>query len=395
MIIGKRVSQLCSDKECTGCSACAQSCAHNAITMRQNAEGYYNPQIDANKCIGCLLCEQRCPVLSPLAKNTEHPKAYAAWTKDKSVRASSSSGGAFSAIAFPILNTGGIVWGAGYNEDMVPVYKCIDNIKDLDQIRGSKYVQCHIGNSYKQIKEQLKTGYQVLFCGTPCHVAGLYAFLNGSKFTENLTTIDFICHGVPSPKLFSNYINWLENKYKDKIVSFNFRESRFGINYNVGTSATFNKKGKKILYLENNSYTLGFCRDLTIHEACNNCKFHGTQRVSDFTIGDYHGVKGEYSAKEQFYGISCLIANSQKGINIIEELDLHIKEVTLEKIIKSNPNYTFHMHNTQTLDLKEISNSLYGKIQKKYFKPSIKDKIKTVTMLLLGGKFTYIIKNIL
>ena len=389
----KRMPQLCNDKDCTGCSSCAQSCAKNAISMQFNKEGYYNPVVETDKCVGCLICEQRCPILSPVAKNKEPLNAYASWIKDDETRAKSSSGGAFSAIAIEILNTGGIVWGAGYTDNMIPSYKYVEHSKDLDLIRGSKYVQCKIGDTYKKIKEQLKIGKQVLFCGTPCHVSGLYAFLNG-KFTENLITIDFICHGVPAPKLFGNYIKWLEEKYNDEIVDFNFRESRFGTNYNVGTSATFKEKGKKFLYLQNNSYTLGFCRDLTIHETCNKCFFNGTQRTSDFTIGDFHGTKGEYSAKEQHQGISCLIVNSDKGNAYVERLDMKIKEVELKKIIKSNPSYTLQSKIKSPLNLEEIVTKPFKEVQEKHIRPSLKDKIKTVSMLLLGGRLTYILKNL-
>ena len=305
----KILPQLCGKDDCMGCSSCAQSCSHGAITMMLNDEGYYNPRIDASKCVGCKLCETHCPVLHPIAKQEDEPVAYAVWTKDDNARKNSSSGGAFTAIAMGVLQEGGIVWGAGYDENVHPKYNYIVRAEDLNELRGSKYVQCEIGDTYKTIKAQLKEGKKVLFCGTPCHVAGLYAYLNG-KLTENLLTIDFICHGVPSSQLFGNYIGWLQEKNHDKAVGFNFRESRFGINYNVGTSVCFKHKGKKYLYLADNSYTLGFCRDMTIHDACGTCRFNGKHRHADFTIGDYHGAKGEFSAQEQYKGISAMIANS-------------------------------------------------------------------------------------
>lgn len=389
----KKAPHLCNEKDCTGCGTCAQICPNSAINMRLNSEGYYNPTIDTEKCIGCLLCEQRCPVISPLSINSEPLKAYAAWIKDNHTREKSSSGGAFSAIAIHTIKAGGVVWGAGYSENMTPMYKCIERINELDQLRGSKYVQCEVGDSYKQVKSQLKEGRKVLFCGTPCHVTGLYSFLNG-KLTENLITVDFICHGVPASELFKKYINWLEKKYSDKVLDFNFRESKFGINYNIGTSATFKDKGKKFLYLNNNSYTLGFCRDLTIHKTCFTCKFRDIKRCSDFTIGDFHGAKGEYSAIDQFRGISCFIVNSTKGNNIVSLIDLEIKEVPLTRIIKSNPSYAHNTDKESRFNLNEAIKEPYNKIQEKYFKPSLKDYIKFIMMKLLGGKILYLIKNL-
>lgn len=384
---------LCDDKTCTGCSSCAQSCGKKAISIELNKEGYYNPIIDYGKCIGCHVCELSCPVITPLEKHKQTPKVYAAYNKDELVRNQSSSGGMFSAVAKIVLSRGGAVWGAGYSDDMTPIYKCVECPEKLNEIRGSKYVQCKVGGSFLQIKKQLSDGRMVLFCGTPCHVAGLYAFLN-SKQTENLITIDFICHGVPAPKLFKKYINWLSVKYGDDIVDFKFRESRFGQNYNVGTSATFKAKGKKYLYLSDNSYTLGFCRDLTIHKACNLCVFNGTQRLSDFTIGDYHCAKKDFDATQQFHGISCLILNSDKAIRLFPQMDVIYKETPLEKIVNSNPNYTKHKECTTTLNLEELDSLSFDDIQKKYFTPSLKDRVKTFLMRSLGGRITYTLKNI-
>lgn len=390
----KRLPILCNDTDCTGCMACAQSCPRQAISMVFNEEGYYNPSVNADTCVKCLVCEKKCPIISPTPRHKDPTKAYACWIKDDEARTNSSSGGAFTAIAMSILNKGGIVWGAGYSEGMIPTYRHIEKVSDLNLIRGSKYVQCQIGNCYKLIKKQLEDGKHVLFCGTPCHVAGLYAFLS-EKLWENLLTIDFICHGVPPAKLFGNYIKWLEAKFNDQIIDFNFRESRFGINYNVGTSATFKNIGKKFLYFSNNSYTIGFCRDLTIHDTCVRCKFRGTQRHADFTIGDFHGAKGEYSATEQFKGISCMIANSPKANGIIHEVDMCLKEISLEKVIASNPSYIGDNKAKEKVNLSEFVALPYSEVEEHYFKPSLKDKLKTLLMLLLGGKFTYAIKNLI
>ena len=359
-----------------------------------NREGYFNPIVDKDSCINCGICETHCPVLHPTAKNQDPIKAYASWINDEKIRSGSSSGGIFSALAQNVLSQGGVVWGVGYSADMRPVYKCIDKTEALPLLWGSKYVQCQIENCFKDIREELKSNRKVLFCGTPCHVAGLYSFL-GDISLEHLTTIDFVCHGVPSPLLFNNYIKWLERRYKDKVIDYKFRDSKFGINYNIGTSVVFKGKGKKYLYLTDNSYVLGFCGNKTIHGTCSSCKFDGLQRCSDFTIGDFHGAKGEYSPSEQFLGISCVIANNKKAEKTLKETDVYIKEIPIEKIIKSNPNYTSHKRFDTTLDLQEITNNDFEIVQKRYFKPSIRDIAKCFTLRLLGGKISYMIKNII
>lgn len=394
MKIKTKQPTLCGEIDCIGCFSCEQSCPRHAINMTYNREGYFNPTIDTEKCVNCGICEAHCPVFQLSKRNQDPLKAYASWINDDRIRKESSSGGIFSAIAQNILSQGGIVWGTGYSEDMTPIYKRVENAQALYEIQGSKYVQCKIGGCFKEIREALKDGKKVLFCGTPCHVAGLYSFL-GDTSIENLTTIDFICHGVPAPLLFKNYIHWLENKYNDKIINYKFRDEKFGINYNIGTSTVFKGKGKRYLYLTKNSYVLGFCRNMTIHETCTSCKFDGLHRNADFTIGDFHGAKSVYKSAEQFKGISCVIINNEKAGDLLNGLNIFKKEVPIDKIVKTNPNYTHHQHSNNTLDLEYIVKTDYSAVQKKYFTPSFRDLAKCVMLRLLGGRASYIIKNIM
>ena len=387
----KQLPVLCNSYNCMGCSSCAQSCPKDAIEMNLNSEGFYNPFVNSDKCIGCHKCEKSCPILNPNKKNEGTPKAYATWNKDSNIRHDSSSGGVFTSFAEVILRQGGAVWGAGFDDRMVLTYQCIESENSLSNIRRSKYIQAHVGDTFKQIQNQLISGRKVLFCGTPCHVAGLYSFLIGENL-DNLLTLDFICHGVPSSQLFLNYNHWLEDKYKDRIIDFNFREKRFGTNYNVGTSATFLHQGKRFLYLEDNSYTLGFCRDLTIHGTCSQCHFRNLFRPSDITMGDFHSLMKMFSSNEQFKGISCLIVNSKRGEGILKSLNLDLKEVPLENIIKTNPGYTKNRV-SKSIDLKNIVESPYEQIQFKYFKPNIDDMVKTMIMRILGGRLTYLLRN--
>ena len=389
----KRLPNLCDLDTCTGCSSCAQSCPVNAIDMKLNSEGYYIPFVNSDKCIRCLQCEKSCPIITPILKNKQRPQASAAWNKNETIRQDSSSGGIFSGISEVVLQSGGVVWGAGFDERMSLVYQCVENSDDLHKIRRSKYIQGYVGNAFKQIREQLKSGKKVLFCGTPCHVAGLYAFLKG-KDLDNLLAVDFICHGVPSSKLFQNYIHWLENKYKDKIVDFNFREKRFGINYNVGTSASFLNIGKKFLYLSDNSYTLGFCKDKTIHNVCAQCSFRNIQRPADITIGDFHSSKTMYSFMDQYKGISCIIVNSKKGEEILRTMEFEMKTISIDEIISSNPSYSRNS-DLKSLNLKEIIEMPYDRVRSLYFAPNLRDKIKTYTVRILGGRISYFLRNYL
>ena len=192
--------------KCTGCHACYSVCPRNAITMEMDEEGFLYPRIDQNKCINCSLCRGACPVLSIDTVEMENPikTCYAACAKNRDERRTSSSGGVFSAIARQVINEGGFVCGALFDEQLTLQHKVIQTESGLMRIKGSKYIQSKIGDSFITIKELLSSGRKVLFCGTPCQVAGLKSFLKSDP--DNLLTIDLICHGVPSPGLFNKYL---------------------------------------------------------------------------------------------------------------------------------------------------------------------------------------------
>ena len=218
------------------------------------------------------------------------------------IRLKSSSGGVFSAIAEYILKNGGIVWGAAYSKDLTLTYQYVENIEDLDRLRRSKYVQAEVNDSFKLIKEQLRVGKNVLFTGTSCHIRGLYSYLP-KKLQENLITIDFICHGVPSPSVFKKYINWLEKKYNDKLVDFNFRDKQYGWDNGVLTVGYFQNQGKKIFMNDENSYFYGMLHDMFIRPCCHECQSNGLQRESDFTIADFWGIGRRIAVRLKSVGV--------------------------------------------------------------------------------------------
>lgn len=375
---------LCSSIDCTACAACLNVCSKGAIRMVENEEGYYNPSIDSNKCVGCRLCEITCPVLNPLPSTTIEPSAYYGWTKNEVTRKKSSSGGVFTELATRIIKQGGVVWGAAFSRNMRLEYMCTDSIENLDSLRRSKYIQAYVGESYKQIKQQLKTR-PVLFCGTPCHVAGLYAYLR--KRPENLITIDFVCHGCPPSTLWEQYITWLEKKYNDTIIDFNFREKKFGINYNIGTTATFKNKGKKFLYLKDNGYTLAFCKDLTIHYTCVHCKFRSIQRNSDITISDYHIQNKLCNSTDLLQGASCIIINTEIGQSLIAETNMQLHPIPLETIIQGNPSYATIKKRNISIENSIISD--YDELINKKLRIGLKDIVKTLASQIIGVKILY------
>ena len=188
--------ELASHDLCTGCTSCANTCPHHAITMQADGEGFLYPTIDKNLCVECGLCMKRCPILFPARqKNESNPKAFALWSyPDRTI---SSSGGAFSAFARNVMKKRGKVWGAAFVGKLKCKHVEVDSLDGLVALRGSKYVQSELDSVFSRIKGELQHGIQVLFCGTPCQVAGLQAYLH--KEYENLLTLDLACHGVLSP----------------------------------------------------------------------------------------------------------------------------------------------------------------------------------------------------
>lgn len=211
--------------DCCGCTACASICSKEAISMQPDVLGFLYPKIDYKKCINCGLCEKVCAFNDNYDKslNLSSPLCYGARHKDEKEVESSRSGAAFIAISDYILRKGGVVYGAGYTEHFRVVHKRATNQKERNEFKGSKYVQSDLSGIFKEVKKDLKNGLLVLFSGTPCQTAGLNAYI-GKKLRNNLYLIDIICHGVPSPYIWRDYISYLEKKHGASICWVNFRD---------------------------------------------------------------------------------------------------------------------------------------------------------------------------
>lgn len=372
--MNKNLPQLCASHLCTGCGACDNSCPVGAITM-DFVDGFKHPKIDTEKCIGCLACEKSCPILHPICPQTnETPIVYAVRNKDEQIRKESSSGGAFSALATAVLSQGGCVSGAAYDENMVVKHVLIDSLEQLPKLRGSKYVQSSINENYKEVRAKLKQGVVVLFVGTPCQVSGLRSFLK--KDYENLFCCDFICHGVPSPLLFADYLKWLEENYECKVSSFNFRSKRSG--WYDALRVINNKivaKGK------NDAYFLGFNRNITLRESCYQCPSIGLPRKGDITIADYWGIGRKYKYEpmtEIERGISLVMINDEKGHRLMELAKAYIDcEVrVLEEALAGNKPMVIPSSRPAVRDYfyKDRETLDFDGLVKKYFVSSGKSK---------------------
>ena len=332
--------------KCCGCRACEQICPKECIKMEYDEKGFMYPKIDRSKCIECGLCKKVCPMLNnEELKQTIPFETYRLISKDKEIIDTSSSGGAFIEIVKQILSNNKSkkykIYGCIFDKQMKAKHIGITDVKDINKLQKSKYVQSDIGYSYKEIKQDLKEDILVIFSGTPCQIAGLKKYLIGQD-TENLYTIDLVCHGVPSQKVLDKYIQYVENKYDSKIKKFNFRQ-KIKIGNKVdscGVKMEFENSQIIKEYSFSNWYMLGFFGGLYYRECCGECPFANTKRVSDITIGDFWGIQKTNKNLDANTGISLCIANSNKGQKIMKEIEdaVKVNEEDIKVAIANNRN---------------------------------------------------------
>lgn len=326
---------LAENKKCTGCSACMNACTHNAIKMRQDQEGFLYPNIECSSCTDCGLCEKVCPVLNPNpSKNLTKPKVFAMWSEQD--RMKSSSGGAFSAFARVIISKGGKVFGAAFDGHLNLRHMGISTENELCKLRGSKYIQSDVAETFKGVKDILQEGLPVLYSGTPCQIAGLKAYLR--RPYGNLLTVDLVCHGVPSSMVFKSYLSKLQSKKKlCTIESFEFRNLN-----GWGISASVKTDGKSYhLYGASNLYMEAFNANALFREACYECPFATFPRQGDCSIGDFWGI-GRYGMPfkhDVMKGVSLVLVNNERGESVMREIrNSFVEERSLEETLKENRN---------------------------------------------------------
>lgn len=336
-------------QDCCGCSACIQVCPKQCITMLEDKEGFLYPQVNTYDCIDCHLCEKVCPVLHS-GKPRKPLNVYAAKNKDEKIRLQSSSGGVFSSLAEAIINAGGVVFGAKFDEEWKVVHGYTETKDEIADFRGSKYVQSWMGDNFSKVKYFLDNGRKVLFSGTPCQVAGLKRFLR--KPYENLLTVDFICHGVPSPKVWRMYLKeLLENhsvssnpmsKKSVSIENISFRDKRLGwkkFSCVFMLSISDENGEKKTISLSEmfseNTYMKGFLENLYLRPACHHCPVKCLSSGSDITIADFWGMDKVLCDKDDDLGYSVMLLNNvNASFKLIAKLD--ITEIGYEDILRYN-----------------------------------------------------------
>lgn len=377
--------KLAPQETCTGCMACMNACAKNALIFKEDEEGFLQPSVDSNICVECGLCERSCPeIQNKFHQNNGPQDTYAGWNSTD--RCISSSGGAFSSIARYVLSLGGYVYGAT-QENLLCKHIEINTIEGLSKLRGSKYIQSNIGLNYKKVKKHLMADEHVLFSGTPCQISGLLSFLG--KEYKKLITIDLICHGVPSQAVFSSYIEKLNKRLdfvgNEEVMTYEFRR-RNGWAISPHITTTMNNSHK--LDGVNSLYMSAFVKGATFRKSCYTCHYAKPMRVGDFSIGDFWGI-GHYGVPFKYdttKGVSLLIVNSEKGRSLMELLgrdDFYVKR-TFEEAIAGNHNLSkvSNMNKNRDEIIKAFLDKNIGldEIEQKYHlvNKSLKKRIATI-----------------
>lgn len=314
-------------KECSNCGACVCACPMKAITVVEDY--YFKIKVNEDKCVLCGKCLSTCPIDNLKAGN-EPCKAIGGWANQKDVREKSSSGGVFSLLAEYVLSREGVVFGARYAEDCRKIVFDSTDYVSLDALRRSKYVESDTGESFIQVQNHLKSGRLVLFCGTPCQVAGLSSFLG--KQYDNLILCDFACGGLPSHKIFSDYIEELEERYKAKVVSVNFRPKVSGWSrHHILIRFANGIQYSRLAMCDPFFYSFVYGR-VSIRENCYDCKF-SNNHYSDITLADYWKYADTPEIVNDEKGISLVIANTIKGKVAVEKIldKMQYYELDLQK----------------------------------------------------------------
>ena len=353
-------------KNCCGCEACVQICPKQCITFEEDQEGFRYPLVDNNVCIECRACEKVCPVINQ-AQNTQPLHCFASKCTNDEVRMASSSGGVFTLLAEEIIHQGGVVFGAKFNEQWEVVHDYTEKIEGLAAFRTSKYVQSRIGNCFCRTRVFLKEGRKVLFSGTSCQIAALKLFLHQEY--ENLLTVDIICHGVPSPKVWRMYLDAIvknarkgENtvslhpnlniskgdatSHHQMISGISFRDKRLGwkkFSFAL-TLAEAKADGKQNSVLlshihREDPYMNVFLSNINLRPSCYQCPAKAGKSRSDITLADYWGINKQMPDFDDDKGVGLIVLNSQKGVDYYNMLLLEKREVSEKDAFAFNSSY--------------------------------------------------------
>lgn len=323
-------------EQCTGCGACYSICPKNCISMKEDNEGFLYPDINSDGCVHCSMCKSVCPVHSGRVEDLiVLPETYLTWANNDTLREEATSGGLFSAVAWEILSCGGIVFGAAYGNDNIVHHIKIESCNQLERINRSKYVQSNTGDTFKSVLSELADDKLVLYSGTGCQIYGLLSYLKKKHAnTQNLYTMDVICHGVPSPKLMREYLKWHTNDANSEVTCISMRGKEH-------PKPFFSLPITTVKYQNGNQYKKAagddfygrfFWGEISSRPSCYTCVYKTIGRISDLTIGDCWFSRALTGRKDVPFDVTLCLVQSEKGKQLLDEL----KTITALKVAERN-----------------------------------------------------------
>lgn len=383
-------------QKCSGCTACKAVCPVNAIKMGIDEEGFYVPVVEKNICVNCGMCNNVCP-----AKKTTNESKYGSmdvyaikW--NSSVRNKSASGAFFPAIAKWIIEQkSGYVCGCVFDDNLIPTHIVSNKWNDVIRMQDSKYVQSSMENCFSEIIELLKKGEWVLFTGTSCQVSGLLSIVEQLRINSNyLITIDFFCHGVPSPNVWKDYIRFYEKEKRRNVVGYRFRSKKYGWGEKSRGSSHLNcikYKTKSKLKEDNVSLAARLWRtiffsNICIRKYCHQCPYASVNKPADITMGDFWGIENVLKEFDDGKGCSVGILRSDKARALISEISyLNKTKVDLRTAVNRQKNAfePSKAHPLREQFWKDYYNLNFKELSEKYFYYSYKTKIKGIIKRIL------------
>ena len=327
--------------DCCGCGACEAVCPQKAIMMKKDSEGFLYPEVDTSLCVHCGLCKKACTFNSAWGGIKEKCAAqpisvFGVKHIDESIRADSRSGGMFTALSDIVLNRGGSVYGVALTEDFIAEHQRATTRKERDQFRGSKYIQSRMNGVYAQIRNDLQSGKIVLFSGTPCQTAAVRKAMENEN-CDRLYLVDIVCHGVPSPMIWRNYLDEMENKYNGKVTAVDFRNKKHGWDAHI-ESLVINETEHDSDYFSQLFYSHKILRP-----SCYYCKFKKIIRTSDISLADYWGIDKAIPGFNDNKGVSLVLVNTEKGQYIFDlcEESIDYRTAKLEDSMQNSMRFCY------------------------------------------------------
>ena len=313
--------------QCCGCTACVNICPKGCIEMIEDKEGFVYPEVYGKECINCGLCIKTCPIINE-TDCSDTTIAVVSYSNNEDVRLQSSSGGLFSVIAEYIIENGGVVFGAVFDSQFHVRHVCVDKMEDLHILRGSKYVQSDLNGIFKEVKECILKGKTVLFSGTECQIEGLKKYL-GKLDNELLYTIDVLCHGVPSDKLWIKYLKWQEKKHGASVQRIFCRHKTNGWKkYAMLLEFSNNIAYERII--SEDPFMQMFLGNICLRPSCYQCKFKNINRASDITLGDCWGIEKHSPELDDDKGTSVVLIHSEKGVQLYDAVKAQTTYKTID-----------------------------------------------------------------